>query len=64
MPPAQSTHSIVVHGLFNEAYKQMDFLSANLEYQSFKERASDIATQIDALHHDYANHMQMEVDGL
>jgi hypothetical protein len=48
---------------FNESYKMMDQLSNVLEYQSYKDRASAIAVLIDALHHDYAIQMQMEVDG-
>jgi archaellum biogenesis protein FlaJ (TadC family) len=66
MPPTPSgiSHSITtVHAMFNETYKRMDALSEILEYESYRNRASAIAVLIDALHHDYANHMQMEVDG-
>jgi len=62
--PPGITHSVTtVHAVFNEAYKRMDTLSEILDYQAYRDRASAIAVLIDALHHDYANHMQMEVDG-
>jgi hypothetical protein len=62
MPP---THVIApeVNEQFNRAYTEMDLLSTALQYESYRNRASAIAVLIDALHHDYANHMQMEVDG-
>ena len=62
--PEVNTKQEVLNGFFNLAYSNMDTLAGALEYQSFKDRASEIAVAIDALHHDYAIHMQMEVDGL
>ena len=61
---AQTTENTdSVNVCFNKAYTYMDALAGSLAYESYRNRASAIAVLIDALHHDYANHMQMEVDG-
>ena len=43
-----------IDAVFNNAYKRMDALSEAMKDEDLKKRASDLASEIDALHHDFA----------